>query len=440
MVREAVAAGDAARLDELLGALSPDAITHAVSRLSSDERDRLFELIDAEWAAYVVDLLPEDEALGVLESLDAGDAAQILQEFTTDEQADYLSEIENAEEILEAFDPEDARELRALVTYDEDSAGGLMGTEFLSFADTLTAAEVVAGIQEEVEENDFDVQYVFVVDAAEKLVGVVPLRDLLLSRRKRPITAVMQPSPHSLRAEATLDEVREFFDEHDLFGAPVVDAGGRLVGVVRRAAARDALAERSDADNLRRQGIVGGEELRSMPMLLRSRRRLAWLSLNILLNIAAASVIAAHQGTLEAVIALAVFLPIISDMSGCSGNQAVAVSMRELSLNVARPDDFFRVLGKEISVGLLNGLALGVLLGAVAWLWKGNPWLGAVVGGALMANTLIAVAIGGTIPLVLKKLKLDPALASGPILTTVTDMCGFLILLSAASATLDHLV
>ncbi|MHC5066681.1 MAG: magnesium transporter, partial [Planctomycetota bacterium] len=164
------------------------------------------------------------------------------------------------------------------------------------------------------------------------------------------------------------------------------------------------------------------------------------LSLNVLLNVAAASIIAANQDTLQAVIALAVFLPIISDMSGCSGNQAVAVSMRELALNVSRPADAIRVLLKELQVGLVNGFCLGLLLGGGAWLWQGNPWFGGAVGLALMANTIIAVAIGGTVPLILKGLRVDPALASGPILTTVTDMCGFFLLLTLSAAVLQHLV
>lgn len=176
-----------------------------------------------------------------------------------------------------------------------------------------------------------------------------------------------------------------------------------------------------------------------MPLLARSGRRLSWLSLNIVLNIVAASVIAIYQDTLAAAIALAVFLPMVSDMSGCSGNQAVAVSMRELSLGLVRPTELLRVLGKEASLGVINGLALGILLGAIAFLWKGSPFLGLVVGGALAVNTVVAVSLGGAIPLLLKRAKLDPALVSSPLLTTVTDMCGFFFVLSFASLVLDKL-
>ena len=212
-----------------------------------------------------------------------------------------------------------------------------------------------------------------------------------------------------------------------------MDAAGVLVGVLQRAALDHALSELSATDLRRAKGVVW-EELRTMPLVVRSRRRLAWLSVNIVLNVMAASVIAFYQETLTSVIALAVFLPIISDMSGCSGNQAVAVSMRELTLGLIRPADALRVWLKELGVGLLNGLSLGLLAAGLAWLWKGNPFLGLVVGAAMTLNTMVAVSIGGLVPLLLRRLRIDPALASGPILTTITDMCGFFFVLSLASA------
>jgi magnesium transporter len=201
----------------------------------------------------------------------------------------------------------------------------------------------------------------------------------------------------------------------------------------------DELRDRSDIEQLKRHGIIE-DELRSMPLGVRSKRRLSWLSVNILLNIIAASVIALYEDTLSAVIALAVFLPIVSDMSGCSGNQAVAVSMRELTLGVIKPDEFFRVWRKEASVGIINGLALGLLLGIAAWLWKGNVFLGIVVGAALAMNTVVAVSIGGCVPLLLKYFHIDPAVASGPILTTITDMVGFFLVLSFAAAAMPLLI
>jgi magnesium transporter len=177
-----------------------------------------------------------------------------------------------------------------------------------------------------------------------------------------------------------------------------------------------------------------------MPLLTRSYRRLCWLAPNIALNLIAASVIAAYEDTLQAVIALAMFLPIVSDMSGCSGNQAVAVSIRELTLGILRPLDYLRVVVKEGLLGVINGTILGLVLGAVAALWKGNVFLGLVIGAALSLNTILSVLIGGLVPLILKRFRVDPALASGPILTTCTDMCGFFLVLNLATLAMAKLV
>ncbi|WEX12094.1 magnesium transporter [Chelativorans sp. AA-79] len=220
---------------------------------------------------------------------------------------------------------------------------------------------------------------------------------------------------------------------------PVIETDGRLVGVVARTAVDVAALERAESEGLRRYGIVG-DELRSMPLTVRARRRLAWLSANIVLNVMAASVISAYEETLAAVIAIAIFLPMVSDMSGCSGNQAVAVTMRELSLGLVRSIDMVRVWFKEASVGLINGAALGLLIGIVAWVWKGNVYLGIVIGVALALNTLISVSIGGVVPLLLKRIGQDPAVASSPLLTTITDMAGFFLVLSLASAMMPYLV
>ncbi len=429
-------------LERFLADLPANEFARAVSHLDSEDQERLFTTLSPDDAADLVDQLPDTQAAGIVERLPPDDAARIVEELPSDERADLIADLpeEEAREILAAMNPDDAEKLRALSQYPDDSAGGLMVTEFLSYAEDAPVAAVISDLRRRSEEvGDYNVQYVYVTSPARRLVGVLRLRDLLLAPENARIGTFMIRDPLTVRDSATFDELRECFEGHAFFGVPVVDEKGVLLGVVHRAAVEEARSERSEQDFLKTQGIVGGDELRGMPLLLRARRRLGWLSLNVLLNIAAASVIAIYQDTLQAVIALAVFLPIISDMSGCSGNQAVAVSIRELTLGLVEPRDAFRVWLKEIGVGALNGIALGLLIAGAAFLWKGNAVLGAVVGGALCLNTMIAVTIGGVVPLALRKLKLDPALASGPVLTTVTDMCGFFLTLAFAAAALARL-
>ncbi|MEM9175314.1 MAG: magnesium transporter [Myxococcota bacterium] len=413
--------------------------THAAAHLAPQDLARLFDALEVEQAAELVEDLPDRQAADAIGEVEPDAAAEILEALPSDERADVLAEVDDEEldAILEASTPETADDIRTLLEFDAESAGGLMHTEFVSIRADASIAEAVDEIRAAADVYaKFSIQYLYAVDDADRLEGVVPLRSLLLSPPTARVASVMIEKPVALSVDDGLDRLDEIFEETDFLGAPVVDLTGVLVGVVERSAVDEATLDHAEAEHMKSLGISSGEELRSMPPLERSRRRLAWLSINIVLNLLAASVIAAYEETLQGAIALAVFLPIISDMSGCSGNQAVAVSLRELSLDIVRPGEIGRVLLKEVVVGLLNGVALGALLGGVALLWRGDATLGLVVGLALAINTVLAVSIGGAVPLAIKRFGWDPALASGPILTTLTDVCGFFLTLSFASAVL----
>lgn len=434
--------GDSAALSDYLDSLSAAEQALAVSRLEQEAQSRVLEVLPPEEAAQMLRGFSETQAAVTVEGLDAQVAAAIVHELHSDEQADVLGDLTNsqAEAILRALPAEEAEAMRQLSAYADDVAGGLMHSEFLKFEQSMTVAEVIEQLSSVGEDyDDSDVWYGYVCDQDGRLVGVLPMRNLLFVKRSARISDLMIANPLSVFETTKLDELIDVFDDHSFLGVPVVDDAGVLKGIVHREAVDHEATRAAESDFLKSQGIVGGEELRTMPLLLRSRRRLSWLSINIFLNILAATVIAAFQDTLEAVIALAVFLPIISDMSGCSGNQAVAVSMRELSLGLIRPQEVLRVWWQEASVGLINGFVLGLLIAVLAYAFKGNVYLGLVVGSALFVNTLIAVSIGGTVPLLLKRLGFDPAVASGPLLTTVTDMCGFFCVLGLATLLLDQL-
>lgn len=429
-------------LTKFLETLSPPETARAISRLTEEERLQLLSLLSPEDAADVIEDIPKVQAADIVEDMSSEQAAAIMEELSSDHLVDVLGKMDwsISQAILSKMDQEDAEEARMLLEYPTDCAGGLMVSEFLAYHSDNTIKDVLDDLQANRKKYiNYHVQYFYVIDQDKKLVGVLRIHDLLFPTRDTLLKEVMITSPLSVSDKATLKELQYFFEARHLFGVPVVDDMGRLVGVVLPTGVEEAVNKQKTNTFLRLSGIIGGEEFRTMPLLSRSGRRLSWLSMNIILNIIAASVIALYQETLAAAITLAVFLPMVSDMSGCSGNQAVAVSMRELSLGLVRPRELFWVLAKEAKVGIINGLVLGLLLGGVAYLWKGNPWLGLVVGGSLAANTLVSVSLGGMLPLILKRLNLDPALVSGPLLTTVTDMCGFFFVLSFASAVLPKL-
>mgnify|MGYP000944366738 CR=1 FL=1 len=431
-----------AALDQYLQALPTGEQVRALFRLTPDEQEKLLTLLPPESAADLIDDVPDSHAAELLDNLDPGEAASIVNEMDSDEAADVLAEMdrEDVEEILRLMDADEAAEARQLIDYDPDTAGGLMMKEFLSYPGTTSVSEAVADIALQGEEFPiYYLQHIFVVGPLGRLLGVAGLTDIAGASAQTPLEALVKPVD-AVNPAAGLDQLEEFFESRDTPIAPVVDEGGRLLGAIRRRAVFDAIAERADESYLKSQGIVGGDEFRSMPLYLRSGRRLSWLTVKIFLNLAAASVIALYEDTLAAAFTLAVFLPIVSDMSGCSGYQAVAVSMRELALDIIRPVDVLRVCLKELALGLVTGVVLGLMLAAVALLWKGNPWLGAVVGGALAVNTVVAVVIGGALPLLFKRINIDPALAAGPVLTTITDTGGFFLVLSLATLVLPRLV
>lgn len=442
-LREAIDAGNGVAALDAIKLLDWEDQRRAMSRLSEERCETLIHILGAEDGAKLLSHLAEAQAVEILESLPVEEAAELLVFLPSEESTNLLRELdeEDAEEIISRVsDAGDREEMQRRLEYPDGCAGSLMRGGPVTFQQDSTVGEVIADLGTHAEDySDRDVQYLYVINRKQVLTGVLRLRDLVLSPRHVPVSALMIPDPLTVLDSMPLDELAELFARKKFFGFPVVDADGRLLGVVPRHTVEHETAEGNAEMFLRASGIVNGEELRSMDLKDRCLKRLSWLGPNIVLNIAAASIIAANEDILREVIALAVFLPIVSDMSGCSGNQAVAVSIRELTLGILRPGDYWRVVIKEGSVGIINGLVLGLVLGTIASLWKGNIYLGITVAAALSLNTIISVLLGGLVPLFLKRMKVDPALASGPILTTCTDMCGFLLVLSLASAMLAQL-
>jgi len=433
---------DPSLIEAFLSSLKPGEEARLVTELTRGQQIRMLEILGSEKSAELLLKIAGRGSVSLVEQMPTEQAAIIVEEMPSRHQVDILRQLkeQDAAQIIGEFPAPEAEKLKGLMAYPEDTAGGLMIPEYLAFSSQMLVRDVLDDLREHGEVySDYDIQYAYVVSEQGVLLGVLRLRDLLLAPKKKPVTEIMIKEPQKVPADTTLRDLRELFAQYAFMGLPVVDEKSRLIGVIRSAAVREAIDRRSNQLFLKFAGIVGGEEFRSMSLFKRSSRRLSWLSVNILLNIIAASVIALYQDTLEKAIVLAVFLPIISDMSGCSGNQAVAVSIRELTLGLVRPKELLRVLSKESAIGAINGLVLGLLLGGAAFLWKGNPYLGLVVGASLAANTLVAVSFGGLVPLILRRIRTDPAIASGPLLTTITDMCGFFFVLSFASVLLPRL-
>ncbi len=429
--------GSSGDLHEFLDTLSPSEVARSISRLSEGDQADLLTMLEPEDAADLIEELSDAQGAELMEDLSAEQAAAIVDEMESDERADLLGEMddEDAEAILQRMDPEEAEEARQLLEHAHDTAGGLMVTEFVVYPQDLLVGDVLDDLRTNAEAySDYGVQYAYVSSDRGTLVGVLRLRDLVLSPNDKPVREVMIVNPVSVLVSAPLEEMEHAFDRYQFSGLPVIAPEGDIVGVVQRADVEEAHSEKTERTFMRFSGIIGGDEIRTASIAGRSGARLWWLGINLVLSLVAASVIIVFQDVVDKVIALAALIPVLVNVSGCSGNQAVAVSIREMTLGLIRPRDFMRVVQQEVIVGVINGIVLGVMLGGFILLWKGDWRLGLAVGLALALNTVLAVGLGGAIPLVLKRLNIDPAVAAAPMLTTVVDMCGFFLILSLAAA------
>jgi magnesium transporter len=441
-----VAKGDGSAIAAFARLLPPEDTPYTISHLDDDDRVRFFALLseaDADLAADLLEHFDDMQAAGMVAELEPQQAAAIVEVMDSDEQADVLAELdeEDLEAILEKLPPEEAADTRQRLEYAEDAAGGLMITEYLSYPQSFTVEQVVDDLRTNNElYNEYEVRYLYVVDADEHLVGVVPMRRLVLSPRGSALSTLSVSDPTTVQVDTLRNELEDLFDRKDYSAVPVLDAQGVLVGIVQRSAVQEARGEQAEEDLAKSRGIIGGEELRTMPTLSRAARRLAFLLPILALTMVSASVIKLFVETVEKLPILAAFLPVVAGLCGSSGGQAVAVSMREISLGLIKIGDVRWVLAKELAAAVVIGLVLGVVLFVFVRVTQGQVELGLVIGGAVPIIMLFATAVGGTTPLVLRAMGMDPAMASGPLVQALIDLTSFFTVLMLATAAMAWLV
>jgi len=383
----------------------------------------LAEIEDERLPDLLTDFAPDRLAL-ILQRVAPADAADLIQHLSPSIRRDTLAQLTG----------ETAREVRALLRYPEDTAGGIMSNRFIALRDDMSVEQVRELLRARAQdERSEDISYLYVTDAQGRLIGIVSLRDLVFRRAERRMVEIMNREVKFLRVEADQEELARQFEHYHYLGLPVLESDGRLVGVVK---ASDALAIASKEATEDMQLMVGlsGEEHASTPWPNSVKRRLPWLYINLGTAFLAAFVVGLFEHTIAQWTALAVFLPIVAGQGGNAGMQTLTVIIRDLALGELAPGDGRRALLKEILLGLLHGVAIGLVVGLIGWLWKGSLLLGVVAGAAMLLNQLAAAISGVLIPLGLRAFRLDPALASSIFLTTVTDVAGFFFFLGLATA------
>lgn len=433
MVSEAVQSADAALLCAIVGELHEADLGDLVQALPPDERVRLIELTktdfdfsalnevdDAIREELLEELEPETVAGGVRE-LDSDDAVELLEGVDEDVQGEILEKLPLSERVA----------LERSLTYPENSAGRRMQTDFISVPPDWNVGQAIDYMRETPDLPDRFYE-IYAVDADQRWQGAVSLDALLRSRRPVPLADLIDEDRRRVSVLEDQEEVARMFGKYNLVAAPVIDPGDRLVGVITIDDVVDVIEEEADEDLKALGGVTSGEQL-SDDFLTIVRGRFMWLLINLATAFLASSVLGLFEGELEQMVALAVLAPIVASQGGNAATQTMTVAVRALATRQLNPGNAVRIIAREGLVGLMNGIAFALITGVAAFLWFKSPGLGIVIGLAMITN-LVAGALGGIlIPMVLERVRADPAVASGTFVTTITDVVGFFAFLGIAT-------
>lgn len=435
---EALEKGETRVIMRLIDERHPADIADAIEPLPEDQKQRIFELLTPEIAADVLVELNDPSREEIIEETSPVRLAEIAGEMESDDAADLIAELpaETASLVLRNMGREEMEKVTELLRYPEDTAGGIMKRELLAITEDGTIAQAVRALQKLAQQGDVeDVYNVFVVDRGGRLAGVLPVRRLLLMDSSTPIRKAVDEALIKVHTGVDQEEVANLFKKYDLISLPVVDEGDRLVGRITIDDVVDVIEEESTEDIMRMGGVDEDDRIFCPPS--RSvRRRLPWLYVNLVSALMAASVVALFQETISKVVMLAVFMPVVAGMGGNAGTQTLTLITRAIALGEIASENVRRALIKESIVALVNGIAVGSVMALGTYVWRGEWMLGTVLGMALVANMFLAGAVGTVVPLMLKRVGVDPAVASGIIVTTVTDAFGFLSFLGLATLAL----
>lgn len=435
---EMLRGGDAAGVRALLAELPhPSDVADLLERLDEEDRGHVVAILAADpaLAAEALSEMEWDEhPEDTLAALAPEQIAAVVAQLADDDAADMIGELEPEERdrVLAALPTDDAGEIRDLLRYDEESAGGIMTTEMVVVSDQLTAGEAIDEVRRQAHEVEEFFGVVFVTGAGRRLRGTVSLRDLVVASPGATVAELAKPPVATVLPGTDQEEVGRVISRYNLAIVPVVSAQGVLLGGVTFDDVIDVIESETTEDLLRFASVSSEEELRGR-WWDAVRSRLPWLYLNLLTAFAAAAIVALFQDTIRALPYLAAWMPVIAGMGGNTGTQALAVTVRRLALSPDQPVGRWRIVGKEVLVGLANGLANGAIVALVALFINQSPMLGLVVLLAMWANLAVAGFAGAFVPITLERVGVDPAIASSIFVTTLTDIFGFLLLLGLAT-------
>ena len=416
-----------------LNNLSPPDVAHQLETAPPKFRRILWELVDPEISGEVIHELSDEIQLEFLDEMDSVEVASLTEGLDVDDIVDILQQLPDRviSEVLQAMSTQDRQRVESVLTYDEDTAGGLMDTEVITVRSDITV-DVVLRYLRRFEEIPEITDNLFVVNRDDKFVGNLPLSMLLTSSPTTKVKEVMNTEVRGIHVELTDSEVAQLFQRHDLVSAPVVDDENRLLGRITIDDVVDVIVEEADHSLLAMAGLSDTEDTFSS-IGKTAPRRAVWLGVNLLTAIFASTAISLFEDALDKLVALAILMPIVASMGGVAGSQTLTVVIRGMALGQIERSNLNWLLSKEFAVGALNGLLYALIVGCVVSLWFQDATMALIIGLTMAINLMAAALSGSLLPVFLKFLKIDQALAGTVILTTITDVVGFFVFLGLAS-------
>lgn len=416
----------------MLHALNPSEIAHLLESLPPAERKIVWGLVDADTSAEVLVEVSESVRQSLIEDLQPHELAAAAETLATDDLADLIQTLPDqiTQQILQLMDYRDRKRVESVLAYDEDTAGGLMNTDTVTVRADVTIDVVLRYLRLR-GTLPSHTDALIVVNRDDRYLGMLPLTGLVTSDPDNSVAELTEDRP-SIKVSTSSSEVAKLFEKHNLVSAAVVDENGRLLGRITVDDVVDVIRDEAEHDLLSHAGLSEEDDIFA-PVWRSSTRRALWLGVNLLTAFLAAWVIGRFQGTLEKVVALAVLMPIVASMGGIAGTQTLTLVVRGLALGKIQKQNTRWLLFKEIAVGLVNGLIWSLVVAAITVIWFHDMKIGVIIAAAMVINLLCAALAGVLIPLGMKRLSIDPALAGGVVLTTITDVIGFMTFLGLAS-------
>ena len=431
----------AINIQNTLSSLNPSEIARLLESLTTRERNVLWQMVDQEDEGEILKELIEEVRQNLISQMDASELIAATQDMELDDLADILSDLPNqiTDQVIKALDTQDQNRLESVISYDEDTAGGLTNPKIISIRRGVNIDGLIKYLRnmKSLPENT---NYIYVIDRDNQYIGAIQLVDLFTQSKDMLIEEIMDSNVKAINANVKAEEVAIEFQDLDLISAPVIDSNNKLLGQITIDDVVDVIQDQVNSEIFNMAGLDDEDDMFA-PIFISSKRRAVWLGANLVAAFIVATAVSLFQETLDQIVILAVLMPIVASMGGVAGNQTLILVIRGIAMGKIQKSNAIKLLNKEALVALLNGFIWSIVVSIIAVILFKTKWeIGIIVGISMLINIIASAIAGVSIPFILKRIGIDPALAGGVMMTTLTDVLGFITFLGLATVFLPYII